>query len=88
MSENVVFSTDGRRRLRVLQRSDGYFSILEETIHHDAEEGVTYWTKQMTAFPGIYLSAETAVREIRTWPEFRSEDRVRHSPEPDICELD
>ena len=75
MSEKVILSTDGGRRLRVLQRCDGNFSVWEETLLYDDEEGLSYWSKQMHALPGIYISAEAAFLEIRTWPGFRSAGR-------------
>lgn len=71
MQQPVIYSADGHRRLIIVRRDDGLFHIFEETLQHDDEVDVSYWSRPMLPLPGLYDSAETAEREARTWPHCR-----------------
>ena len=64
----VIYSTDKKCRLLILERNDGNFHVVEEILNFD--DDTTYWVAMQT-LRGVYDSVATAEREARTWPHYR-----------------
>ena len=63
----ILLSGDGKRRVRIVRRSDGNYSVLPERFYENVIEGEVHWRGWITipAMTSLYQSAEIAEREAR-----------------------
>ncbi len=60
-----ILSLDGRRAFAIVKQREGLFSVFEDYLAYDEEDGLEYWLPIHGQSAGLYGTPEEAEREIR-----------------------